>query len=261
MFAGVLSPSLDPRVLSTEDQKAVTSFAAKIAADPKATGFDEKETVARKHQVQLLHLEKLITEFEDRLPKNLSENDWQSYFEEKILYFQDSYIKKLPKLNIAVGTTQFPDFGVITADDYLDVIEIKLPKTKLLSFDKSHNTYFWTSEVAKAIAQAESYIDSVASKRGEMIYEIEKLTQIRLRIVKPRGIIIAGSNAEFESEPLKRNFFRLLNEGLKNIEIVPYDELSRRLRNTMLSIKNLEGSKKAVKKAVKKAAKKVPKRR
>jgi hypothetical protein len=147
-----------------------------------------------------------------------------------------------------VVTTQFPDFGVITADDYLDLIEIKLPKTPLLSEDKSHNTYYWTADVSKAIAQVESYIDSVASKRAEMIVQIEKLTQIRLRIVKPRGIVIAGSTAEFTASPGKRDYFRLLNEGLKNVEIVPYDELSRRLRNTVLSIKNLEGAAHAARK-------------
>jgi hypothetical protein len=241
MFVGLLVTALDARAVSVDDQKAITAFAAKIATDPKSLGFDEKEAVKRKHTVQLLHLDKLITEFEDRLSRNLSENDWQSYFAEKILYFQDSYINKLNKPNIAVVTTQFPDFGVITADDYLDLIEIKLPKTTLLSHDKSHNTFFWTADVAKAIAQVESYIDSVASKRAEMILQIEKLTQIRLRIVKPRGIVIAGSTAEFTTTPPKRDFFRLLNEGLKNVEIVPYDELSRRLRNTVLSIRNLEG--------------------
>ncbi len=241
MFAGLLTGVLDPRAVAVDDQKAITAFAARIAADPKAVGFDEKETVKRKHSVQLLHLEKLIAEFEDRLPRNLSENDWQSYFEEKILYFQDSYINKIHKPNIAVVTTQFPDFGVITADDYLDLIEIKLPKTPLLSYDKSHNTYFWTADLSRAIAQVESYIDSVASKRAEMMVQIEKLTKIRLRIVKPRGIVIAGSTAELSANPDKRDYFRLLNEGLKNVEVVPYDELSRRLRNTVLSIKSLEG--------------------
>lgn len=241
MFAGLLT-ALDPRAVSVEDQKAITGFAAKIAADPKAHGFDEKETVKRKHTVQLLHLKKLIAEFEDRLGRNISENDWQSYFEEKILYFQDSYINKIHKPNIALITSQFPDFGVVTADDYLDLIEIKLPKTVLLAEDKSHHTFFWTSDLAKAIAQVETYIDSVASKRAEIIVQIEKLTGIRLRIVKPRGIVIAGSTSEFTATPAKRDFFRLLNEGLKNVEIVPYDELSRRLRNTVVSIQNLEGA-------------------
>jgi hypothetical protein len=187
------------------------------------------------------HLDRLIAEFEERLSRNLSENDWQSYFEEKILYFQDSYINKLHKPNIATITTQFPDFGVITADEYLDLIEIKLPKTVLLSEDKSHKTFFWSTDVSKAIAQVESYIDSVMSRRADIIQQIEKLTGIRLRIVKPRGIVIAGSTTEFSTTPAKRDYFRLLNEGLKNVEIVPYDELSQRLRNTALSIKNLDG--------------------
>jgi hypothetical protein len=244
MLASLLRPALDPRVVSAEDQKAVSVFAAKIAADPKAMGFDEREAVKRKHTVQLIYLKRLIAEFEARLPKALSEGDWQKYFEEKILYFQDNYINKIHKPNVATVTTQFPDFGVITADDYLDLLEIKLPKTTILNFDKSHNNYYWSSEIAKAISQAESYIESVTSRSSDIILQIEKLTNIRLRIVKPRGLVIAGLIAEFAGNQSRIDCFRRLNEGLKNVEIVPYDELSRRLKNTILSIEKLESASK-----------------
>jgi len=239
MLARLLTEKLDPRALSAEDGKALSSFAAKLAADSKAAGFDERATVQRKRDVQLLHLRRLISEFASRLARNLSEADWQTYFDEKILYFQDSYIRKIPKMNIAVVTTQFPDFGVVTADDYLDLLEIKLPRTLLLSEDKSHNSFYWTSDIAKAIAQVENYIESVASQKASMMMQIEKVTSLRLRIMKPRGIIIAGSRAEFVISPAKAEYFRMLNEGLKNVEIVPYDDLSRRLTNTLVSIEKL----------------------
>jgi len=242
MFAGLLSSNLDPRAVSTDDQKAISAFAAKIATDPKATGFDEREAVKRKHDVQLLYLKNLIAEFDDRLSRNYSEGNWQKYFEEKILYFQDNYINKIHKPNIAVVTTQFPDFGVITADDYLDLLEIKLPKTRILSEDKSHKTFYWTSDIAKAIAQVESYIDSVSDHKASIILQIEKLTGIRLRIVKPRGLVIAGSTSEFSDNQVRADYFRMLNEGLKNVEIVPYDELSQRLKNTIVSIEKLEAA-------------------
>jgi hypothetical protein len=240
MLASLLVEDLDPRSLSIDDQRALTTFATKVVSDPRTAGYDEREAVSRKRDVQLLHLKRLIAEFDARLPRNLPEADWQQYFEEKILFFQDSYIRKIHKPNIAVVTTQFPDFGVITADDYLDLLEIKLPKTPLLSEDKSHNSFYWTAPVAQAIAQGESYIDAVSSRRADIILQIEKLTGLRLRIVKPRGIIVAGSTTEFQAQPGKIDYFRMLNEGLKNIEIVPYDELSQRLKNTVVSIERLE---------------------
>ncbi len=241
MLHRVLTDRLDPRVLSMEDVRAVTTFAGKIAADPKTVGFDERDAVRRKRNVQLIYLKQLIAEFELRLTKNLGENDWQAYFAEKMLYFQDSYIRKIEKPNIALVTTQFPDFGVVTADDYLDLIEIKTPSTPLLNEDKSHNSFYWSADIAKAIAQTESYIESVTARKADIVIQIDKVTGLKLKIVKPRGIIIAGSSAQFSGDANKRDYFRMLNEGLKNVEVVPYDDLSRRLRNTVTSIEKLEG--------------------
>ena len=153
-------------------------------------------------------------------------------------------------------TTQFPDFGVVTADDYLDLIEIKLPKTPLLSFDSSHNSYYWSSHLAKAIAQVESYIQSVTTSSDAIIVAIGKLSGIQLKIAKPRGIVIAGNSAQFDGEPRKADFFRMLSEGLKNVEVIPYDELARRLRNTRVSIEALEKKAGIPRKRRKKTAKK-----
>jgi len=242
MLAAILTDRLDPRSLSAEDGKAVTEYALRLAADAKAAGFSEREAVSRKRSVQLIYLERLIAEFEARLPRNLPESDWQTYFGEKILYFQDNYIQKLEKINIATFTTQFPDFGVITADDYLDLIEIKLPQTPLLRYDPSHNSYYWSPDVSKAIAQVEAYIDSLTGRRADLVLEIEKHTGLRLHIVKPRGIVIAGRTSDWDNKIEQSRYFRLLNEGLKNVEVVPYDELSRRLRNTMESIRKLENA-------------------
>jgi hypothetical protein len=44
-----------------------------------------------------------------------------------------------------------------------------------------------------------------------------------------------------------RDYFRMLNEGLKNVEVIPYDDLSRRLRNTVISIEKLEAASKTSK--------------
>jgi hypothetical protein len=248
MLSRLLTDNLDPRVLSMDDVRAVTNFTTKIAADPKATGFDEKAAVGRKRSVQLIYLRRLIAEFEDRIAKNLGENDWQAYLSEKILYFQDSYIRKIDKPNITTVTTQFPDFGVITADDYLDLIEIKTPGTVLLKEDLSHNSYYWSADMAKAIAQVETYIESTTNRKADLTLQIERITSLRLKIVKPRGLIIAGSTTQFSGNAIKADYFRMLNECLKNVEIVPYDELSRRLRNTATSIEKLEAGPQSMKK-------------
>lgn len=62
-----------------------------------------------------------------------------------------------------------------------------------------------------------------------------------MNIVLPRGLVIAGMTAQFTSAQQRDNF-RMLNDSLKHIEIIPYDELSRRLLNTVTSIEALEGT-------------------
>ena len=239
LLSGLLTDDLDPRQLSAPDVAALTRYAGIVAANPKAGGFDEVSTVGRRRDIQLLHLTRLIAEFEDRLTKNHSENDWQEYFREKILFFQDNYIRRIEKPNITTITTQFPDFGVVTADDYLDLLDIKLPKTTLLVEDPSHHSFYWSAPISQAIAQVETYIESVTSRKADLMLQIEKITGIRLKIVKPRGLVIAGTTEQFAGNATKADYLRLLNEGLKNIEIVPYDELSRRLRNTLVSLERL----------------------
>jgi Domain of unknown function (DUF4263) len=256
MLSRVLTDGLDPRVLSMEDVRAVTKFAARIADSPKTVGFDERDAVRRKRSVQLIYLKKLIAEFELRLTRQIGENDWQAYFSEKILYFQDSYIRKVEKPNIAIVTTQFPDFGVVTADDYLDLIEIKTPSTPLLNEDASHNSFYWSADIAKAIAQTESYIESVTARKADIIVQIDKFAGLKLKIVKPRGLIIAGSTAQFAGNLDKMDYFRMLNEGLKNVEVIPFDDLSRRLRNTVTSIEKLEAASRSPKAGVKAKPKK-----
>ena len=98
------------------------------------------------------------------------------------------------------------------------------------------------SEIAKAISQVENYIDRVTKHSDAIRTKLRDDHNIDLRIIKPRGIVIAGRAAEFGGKPKRADDFRLLNEGLKNVEIVPYDELSQRLKNTIVSIEQLAGA-------------------
>ena len=93
-LASMLTENLDPRALSMEDTRALTKFATRVVSDPRTMGVDESAMISSKHNVQLIHLGRLIAEYEARLGKNHSENDWQKYFEEKILHFQDNYIRE-----------------------------------------------------------------------------------------------------------------------------------------------------------------------
>ena len=241
MFAEILSGSFDARIVAPEDRAAMTQFVTQATSHGVAI-MDIPTAYKTTRDVQLLYLERLVKEFDDQIGKGHDESWWQIYFAKNILFFQDSYIRRIEKLNVIVAGTQFPDFLVVTSDGYLDILEIKKPDTSLLREDGSRHNFYWSPDVAKAISQVENYIDRVTKHSDAIRNKLRDDHKIDLRIIKPRGLVIGGRATQFAGSSKMADDFRLLNEGLKNVEIVPYDELSQRLKNTIVSIEQLAKS-------------------
>lgn len=255
IFADLLTKDFNPALLSKNDTVALTKFVSKLFLKGAGKNVDVSSVYESKQGIQLMYLQKLVDDFEKKIEKKQSENKWQEYFKKYLLLFQDGYIQKIEKVNIGIQI-RFPDFCAVTADDYLDVIEIKVPSTNLLQKDKSHNNYYWSAEISKAISQTEKYIDQITKHADAIRTHLADKYSIQLRIIKPRGIIIAGNSNQFEKIREKADDFRLLNGGLKNITIVPYDELARRLKNMIHVITNLDTKKRERKKRKAKTGKK-----
>lgn len=66
---------------------------------------------------------------------------------------------------------------------------------------------------------------------------------IDLRVIKPRGIIFAGNSDQFQQNKLIQDDFRLVNQGLKNMTVVPYDELLTRLQNYITALTGIKQKK------------------
>lgn len=182
-----------------------------------------------KQAVEIVYLEKLIQEYEKRLrSKSQNENAWQKFLSQYILVFNSNYASSLEKESISLQG-KYPDFLLIDAYKYLDIYEIKKPSTNLLKKDRSRGNYYWDVEIAKAISQVENYIH-YAEKNGSALREdIKRRKGVDVRVMKPRGLIIAGERRQLKDEIMEDNF-RLLNKSLKNLEIILYDELLDRLK-------------------------------
>jgi hypothetical protein len=200
---------------------------------------DLKHLLAGRKVLHYLYLEKLLNEFERRLKKTSREQAWQAFFKKNLLILNPSYIEIIEKPNLALEIKR-PDFLLLSVDNYVDVYEIKLPETPLLTLDKSHKNYFWSTDITQAISQVEHYIDSIATNADAFIKFVRKQYKFDLNIVRPRGYIIAGSNKELKESDKKRDDFRLLNESLKNTSIIPYDEFLARFRNLSKALKEVQ---------------------
>jgi hypothetical protein len=223
-LAGILDAKMVPR-LSTEDKEALNAFLPDYVA-AEAVGTVDK----LKASAQIKTLKELASNLEDEMSRSHPEAWWQSYIRANIRLIQQGYIKALEKLNVAMGETKFPDFCLVTHDNYLDILEIKKPDTALLKHDSGRDNFYWDAEMAKAISQTENYIEQVATKADALRTYLLDREKINVKAVRPRGIILAGDARVF-SEQKQRDDYRLLSQGIKNITVVTYDELLTRLNN------------------------------
>ncbi|GEM_PF-1522239 len=242
LFSEVLDERFSPSQLSSADATALNKFLPKFLNYKFGTDTSIDSLVGKKRGIQLIYLEKFTNDLERRIRRTAREEEWQKYFKQNILVLQEGYIKILDKMNIDIES-RLPDFCLITTDGYLDVMEIKTPQTTLLKFDKSHKNYYWSPDIAKAISQAEKYIDTIIKNTDRIRTHIKDKHNIDLRVIKPRGIIIAGQNDKLAGKD-QQNDFRLLNESLKNLSVVTYSDMVQRMRNIIYTFRDFESKNK-----------------
>lgn len=221
-IAKLLSPDILPK-LSSEDKEAVNQIL------PEFLKAEAMSSIAIK-AVEIDSLKRLAAEFKAELNNQHPESWWQNYVQARILLMQQGYIRPLEKMNVAIGNTKYPDFALVTHDNYLDILEIKKPDTTILKEDKSRGNYHWDTDISRAIIQVENYLEHIANQAAEVRSFVKDNYALELKVVRPRGFILAGNSAEFSSQK-QRDDFRLLSHGLKNVTVITYDELLVRLEN------------------------------
>jgi hypothetical protein len=237
-LAGILSKKGVIKGLSQKDidrlHKLLPDFLRKHGAS--GTGSERLLALSKsKRAVEFLYLDKIVQQFEKNLKKRLSENTWQRFLSDYILIFNSNYARALEKESVSLHGSH-PDFILIDAYNYLDIYEIKLPGTQLLRFDKSHKNYYWSPDIAMAISQTENYLAQAESSSSLLKQDLRLRKQVDVRILRPRGFIIAGTRRQLKDEAMQNNF-RLLNGALSNVEILLYDDLLASLKAFMERIR------------------------
>lgn len=222
--AKILNPNIITR-LSSQDKDALNAFLPDYIS---SESMGSVHTLNAKAQIKTL--KGLAEDLEREIPREHPESWWQTYVKSNILLMQQGYIKAVEKLNTAIGNTRFPDFLLVTHDNYLDILEIKKPNTPILKPDASRGNFYFDAEISKAVIQTENYIQNVAKHQDTVRAYLKDHHNIEIRAVRPRGIVLAGNSRNFNTAK-ERDDFRLLSQGIKNITIVTYDELLVRLQN------------------------------
>jgi len=228
--------------LTAEEIEKIGSFYVKAARKFKASHIIKRMSAGLMKNAQLITLQEIISKYESLLKKNPPESTWQAFFDEYITLFDSRYVRKLNYKNIATALTKYPDLVLVDIYGYLDFYELKKSGTKLLQYDSSHKTWFWSKEVSMVISQASDYLQKAKENAFSYSQAIKTETEteteegLEVNIINPRAIIVIGSKHELDTDK-KRHQFKNLRESLKDIEFVLYDELLDRLKNLFDTVK------------------------
>lgn len=234
-IASILRRSKVSQKLNEEDLQGLKGFFPTIfetSLKGRTRGVrTERDALIRnaKNTTDRIFLDDVIKEFGSKLNKKTSEQGWQTFLKDKVFPFLASYITSIDKQNVSIDVS-YPDFVLVDVYGFIDVFEIKRHDTSLLAFDQSHDNYYWKPEVAQAISQIENYIDAVIRNSAEYAKSIRRKKHVDIKVVRPRGYIVAGNSKQFKTEKEIEDF-RKLGSSLKNINFILYDELLERLKN------------------------------
>ena len=185
--------------------------------------------------------------------KNWSEGEWQQLMLSFLLLLFPKYIKVLENITIhdyysdlAKKTNRHIDIALVDANGNLDVIEVKKPfDDKILRKSLYRDNSIPTAELSGSIMQAEKYLFHLSKwgVKGENKlterYAAELPTGMRIRISNPKAIIIVGrdqigganmtGSQLLDFEIIKRKYANMM-------DIITYDDLLRRLNNTIIAL-------------------------
>ncbi|RSX58049.1 Shedu immune nuclease family protein [Bifidobacterium samirii] len=204
--------------------------------------FSRKKTLFQKRlDDERDRIDEIQEEFENILSQEevVSEEEWQEKVYSILRLLYPKYIAGIREVRIdgVDRNDKRPDFVLVDANGYLDVLEIKKANVKILTEQPSYrNNYIPVRELAGAVQQMEKYLQclNALEKTGkkklcEQMYDFLP-DAIEVKILNPQGLLLLGRSKDFNER--QKNDFELIKRQYKNIvEIMTYDDLLQRIKN------------------------------
>ena len=235
--------SSEEAALSKADQEVVI----KIFDQNKRAMAEEQpqELIKLRNDIELVTLEELIAKYEEMLGKNLSEEKWQSLFNENPFILNLAFGYPVIKIRdqahiggraISGAGEKITDYLVKNGvNNNAALIEIKTPATELLNKTAYRdNLYTASTKLAGALNQIldqkYKFQKEIATiKDNSRIYDLESYAV--------HGVLIIGKTPD---DIDKQKSFELFRGNSKDIAIITFDELLQKLKylHVFLSTEN-----------------------
>lgn len=177
-----------------------------------------------------------------------SEKQWQKEIAEIILLIFPKYIDFVEKVRISIqdSNKRYEEFDMllITASGNVDILEIKKPQnTNIISNGTDRDNYYSTNFLSKTVMQLEKYIYHLNSLGYGVNLKLEKNPKFKnivdivsIKVMNPKGIAILGKEKDLNVNQ-KRDLEIIKKMYANMVEIITYDDLIRRVENTINIIK------------------------
>lgn len=211
-----------------------------------AKGTHTHSILSKKDEIELAQFSAALEELKQLLNNSagISETDWQIRIQNILQVLYPKYIFCTREITFSGidGYDKRPDFVLVDANGYVDILEIKKPDVRILTKQASYrNNYVPVRELSGAIQQIEKYIFCLTSSEKSQREVINKLAAllpeaIPPEIVNPQGILIAGRSRGFN--PQQKRDFELIKRQYKHVaDIMTYDDLVARFENIVTLLK------------------------
>lgn len=206
------------QLLSLDDRKRMLDF------------LIDNDVIPGDLEIGLAHAKRsrAIDAFNAMLELDLTENNWQSWFEANSWVLGTDFVKVLDERTI--DTTNISDFLMQSYDGFLDIVEIKRPEGELKFWQASldHGNYIPQSDLIKAITQASIYIHEVEQEADSHKF-FQRVGGIRT--IKPRCTLIYGRSNDWNVK--QQEAFRILNSNYHNLTIMTFDHVIERAKRML----------------------------
>ena len=167
--------------------------------------------------VKYIRMEKSLNWLGAKIEEDVDESVFQKWFDENTWIFGKNYIDRVPKRTI--GLQSRADLIYISVDGFADLVELKksvLARSILLP-DSSHNSFYPSQELSRALAQAMRYLQVIEDHRLQLVQ------LIKIPVLRPTITIIIGRSNNWDE--LMKEHLHILNSTLLNIKVLTYDHL------------------------------------
>lgn len=173
---------------------------------------------------RMVQCKRALAELEGLVEQGASEAEFQRLLEANAWMFGTEYAVLLNRRKWVRDDQQ--DFMLRrTADDYLEIVEIKTPLggKSLFLPDPSRHSMYARAELSQAVGQAIRYIEQVEGQRASIRLEDEEDP------LKVQARVILGRDGDAQ----QRKALRTFNSHLHRVEVLTFDHLVRIARRAI----------------------------